>query len=772
MKRIIWAILAMFTLATAVAQLATPKSLYVRQYLDEQATRNRLLSENRTEALKTLSTEFAPPQIINGVEMVDAFIGIDDANVIPVLESWGVIVNSKFDGFVTALIPLHRLSRVEDIPGVNDIQMSRMLELCTDSTLSQTLAGQVLNGTDFGLPQAYDGTGIIVGIIDFGFDYQHYAFRDSEDPSKTRIVRVYDANDSTGHPVIVNGNTMMGSVFMGDEISTLKTDYYGGTHGTHTASIATGRHFNGYGGMAPGAEIILAVPRFLSITVRESEIVNCMKYIYAYADSVNKPCVISLSVSTSYGPHDGNDYMSKAIAQCVGPGRIFVIAAGNNGVSQDYCGGSALHDKPFNMLVGCKNANPKADDSYYYDGIWVDTWVRRKSTRPVARFHILDKVTKRIVWESRNIASIDTIYADEISDYFEPNLSKDSIGRLNAIISYSGNNGKYDMKTFIYNLRCKSYTVDGSGYITSRYQIGISVYPPSHLSSLSPDSIYVDSWMGLSIGQRDWIDGVYIDKTINEDSVVTQYVQGFYAWPQNECSIGSYAVNDSIISAGAYVGRNNYYSLPLDSLIIDNSYVGGYTNFSSYQSPGAGPTGFALPTVVAPGYNVIAAGSRYSYFADYNPSLVARSEDGSYWGVLSGTSMAAPTVAGIIAQWLQINPELSPKNIKNILSETSRRDAFTDNPIYGVRYGAYGKIDAMAGAKFLLGIEDPVFKKGDVDGDGIVDINDVTLMIDYLLHLVDSLVVPKAGDVDGDEVIDINDVTTLIDYILGIIDLD
>lgn len=772
MKRIIWAILAMFTLATAVAQLAAPKSLYVRQYLDEQATRNRLLSENRTEALKTLSTEFAPPQTINGVEMVDAFIGIDDANVIPALESWGVIVNSKFDGFVTALIPLDRLSQVEEIPGVNDIQMSRMLELCTDSTLSQTLAGQVLNGTDFGLPQAYDGTGIIVGIIDFGFDYQHYAFRDSEDPSKTRIVRVYDANDSTGHPVIVNGNTMMGSVFMGDEISTLTTDYYGGTHGTHTASIATGRHFNGYGGMAPGAEIVLAVPRFLSITVRESEIVNCMKYIYAYADSVNKPCVISLSVSTSYGPHDGNDYMSKAIAQCVGPGRIFVIAAGNNGVSQDYCGGSALHDKPFNMLVGCKNANPKADDSYYYDGIWVDTWVRRKSTRPVARFHILDKVTKRIVWESRNIASIDTIYADEISDYFEPNLSKDSIGRLNAIISYSGNNGKYDMKTFIYNLRCKSYTVDGSGYITSRYQIGISVYPPSHLSSLSPDSIYVDSWMGLSIGQRDWIDGVYIDKTIEEDSVVTQYVQGFYAQPQNECSIGSYAVNDSIISAGAYVGRNNYYSLPLDSLIIDNSYVGGYTNFSSYQSPGAGPTGFALPTVVAPGYNVIAAGSRYSYFADYNPSLVARSEDGSYWGVLSGTSMAAPTVAGIIAQWLQINPELSPKNIKNILSETSRRDAFTDNPIYGVRYGAYGKIDAMAGAKFLLGIEDPVFKKGDVDGDGIVDINDVTLMIDYLLHLVDSLVVPKAGDVDGDEVIDINDVTTLIDYILGIIDLD
>lgn len=766
MKRIIWAILAMLTITTAVAQLLTPKSLHVRQYLDEQATRHRLQAENRTEALKSLSTEFAPPQTINGVEMVDAFIGIDDENVIPVLKSWGVIVNSKFDGFVTALIPLDRLARIEEIPGVNDIQVSRMMELCTDSTLSQTLAGQVLNGTDFGLPQAYDGTGVIVGIIDFGFDYQHYAFRNSEDPSQTRIVRVYDANDTTGHPVIVKGSTLMGSVFMGEEISSLRTDYYGGTHGTHTASIATGRHFNGYGGMAPGADIVLAVPRFLSITVRETEIVNCMKYIYAYADSVNKPCVISLSVSTSYGPHDGNDYMSKSIAQSVGPGRIFVIAAGNNGVSQGYCHGNALHDKPFNMLVGCKNANLNADDSYYYDGIWVDTWVRNKSTRPVARFHILDKQTKRIVWESRNITGIDTIYSSEISDYFEPNLSKDSIGRLNAVISYSGNTSKYDMKTYIYNLRCKSNTVDASGYISSRYQIGISVYPPSHLSSLSADSIYVDSWMGLSIGRRYWLDGVYVDKVVGEDSVVTQYVQGFYAQPLNECSIGSYAVNDSIISAGAYVGRNRYYCLPLDSLIIESATVGGYTNFSSYQSPGAGPTGYALPTVVAPGYNVIAAGSRYSYFADYNPSLVARSEDGSYWGVLSGTSMAAPTVAGIIAQWLQINPELSPKNIKNILAQTSRRDAFTENPIYGVRYGAYGKIDAMAGAKLLLGIEDPVIIMGDVDGDGLVDINDVTLMIDYLLHL-DSLVVPEAGDVDEDGVVDINDVTWLIDYLLG-----
>lgn len=41
------------------------------------------------------------------------------------------------------------------------------------------------------------------------------------------------------------------------------------------------------------------------------------------------------------------------------------------------------------------------------------------------------------------------------------------------------------------------------------------------------------------------------------------------------------------------------------------------------------------------------------------------------WGIFSGTSAAAPQVAGVIALMLSVNPELNPAQIKRILSDTS-----------------------------------------------------------------------------------------------------
>ena len=53
---------------------------------------------------------------------------------------------------------------------------------------------------------------------------------------------------------------------------------------------------------------------------------------------------------------------------------------------------------------------------------------------------------------------------------------------------------------------------------------------------------------------------------------------------------------------------------------------------------------------------------------------------------------------------------------------------------------------------------------GDVDGDGAVNISDVTALIDYLLG---GETIAGDGDIDGDGNISIGDVTTLIDYLLS-----
>lgn len=772
MKRFFLVSFGILTLIAAFAQWQHSANSPVSRFLDEYATHQGFIKSNNLKAEAMYEREFAPTRMIKGVECADAFISFSDKSVISSLKAQGVIVNCVFDDFLTAQIPMSKLESVSRMPGVTNVEMSRLLEWCTDSTLNKTHAGMVLNGSEYGLPQAYDGTGVIVGIIDFGFDYQHSAFKRADNPNQSRIMRVYDPDNTTGHPVYLGENQLPGSVFMGEQIDTLTTDCTE-THGTHTTSIAAGTHEAGYGGMAPGADIVMCTSRVLNTLVHDVEIVNCLKYIYSYADSVGKPCVVSLSVSTSNGPHDGSDYISKAIAKLVGPGRIFVIAAGNNGDRAYYCTGCATRTKPVNMLLGCSSDNigVYADEGYYYSSVWVDTWVREKYVTPVIKFHIFDRTNQRIVWESDYITQYKKIDSSEFSQFFKPDSAVNNEGSMEASISCDLSAGKYKVTTKIRNLKTTSYYYNShNGCFYSQYKIGLSFYAPSLYNPRWNDSCTVDSWQCNSLGIRGYYDGiVYVNETQDDGTVITKEVEGFYASPSSNCSIGSYAVHDSIISAGGYNGRNCFYSYK-GVFMTDDVTVGKYYTKSSYQRQGTGPKKTALPTVVAPSFNVVSAISQYSSFYMNEPGysyLVRRNSSGYYWGVMTGTSMAAPTVAGIIAQWLQINPNLSPGDIKRIIAETAIKDSFTTDPDSYYRYGPNGKIDAMAGARHILGldVEEPVLI-GDINGDGKVSMADLTLLIDYVLgYELDTFNI-EAADIQGDGRISIADVSSLIDMVL------
>ena len=764
MKRTIFAIIALLTLLAGFAQLQHMLPISVQRFMDERVDQQRLMRTDK--AVDSYKSQFAPPYMMNGVEMVDAFIDIDNPGIIPVLKSHGVIVNCEFDGFITAQIPVDRLEEISRLPGVGNVEISRLLELCTDSTLSVTRAGQVINGTEYGLPQAYDGTGVIIGVIDLGFDYRHLAFRCADDTSRTRIVRVYDEANNTGHPVMIGENQLAGSVFMGEQLDTMTYDT-NGSHGTHTTSIAAGMHVNGYGGMAPNADIVLCPIRGLDQLIPESRVVNAINYIYSYADSVGKPCVISMSVSTKQGPHDGSDKISMALAQLTGPGRIFVIAAGNDGNTSIYTRGPATREKPLNILLGQEAYGLYTDYAYYYKSLWLDAWVREAGVRAVCKFHILDKQTKRIVWQSDLISVYKKIDSSEFSEFYGPDPSVDSQGYLSAIIS-TNSARKFELQFYAYNLKSKSYSTDQSGCIKSRYQIGVSIYAPSLYYSTHPDSCYVDSWMCMG-STTFYCNVIYQDEILENGDTITQAIQGFYANPANECAINTYAVHDSVISAGAYFGRTSHYSLNENSIISDpNATTGELYWISGYQLHGKGPTGKHLPTVTAPGYYVVAAGSRYSYFqtVDWHPDLVMRTEGGYLWGVMSGTSMAAPTVAGIIAQWLQINPNLTPSQVKDVIAQTAIKDNYTQDPGYGLRFGPNGKIDAMAGAQYILSMMEDDVLPGDVNGDGVITIRDVTLIIAYVLRTTDNIIFANA-DLNGDGKITVTDVTGVIRIILS-----
>ena len=81
----------------------------------------------------------------------------------------------------------------------------------------------------------------------------------------------------------------------------------------------------------------------------------------------------------------------------------------------------------------------------------------------------------------------------------------------------------------------------------------------------------------------------------------------------------------------------------------------------------------------------------------------------------------------------------------------------------GMYFGCYS--DNQLHYTDLLPSDSPM--PGDVNGDGIMNISDVTTLTDLLLSTASSDTMPDNTDVNGDGTVNISDVTTLIDTLLG-----
>src|SRR4051812_264520 len=103
---------------------------------------------------------------------------------------------------------------------------------------------------------------------------------------------------------------------------------------------------------------------------------------------------------------------------------------------------------------------------------------------------------------------------------------------------------------------------------------------------------------------------------------------------------------------------------------------------ADWSSRGTTQDGFAKPDVYAPGTHILSTLAPGSAFATMCPSCIF---DGEYIKA-GGTSMAAPMVAGIAADMLQINPDWTPDMIKGALMSTLRTvKAHKNDPVDMVR---------------------------------------------------------------------------------------
>ena len=673
-----------------------------------QTTKTQTLSVNKKASTEKTESEeiarefegilpFAEPFTVNGVKMAQCWINMTDNNY-SAIEALGVKILAKFDGLVTANIPVKALEKVAALENVKKISVADKLQKNTYYARKATNVDDVLTWSSdaqaAGLLQAYDGTGVVVGIIDNGIQFNHQMFKDGNGNTRIKLAGCYDSTSGT----IQWYDTQSG-------IEALTTIYTSTSHGTHTSSIAagsdisvTGNYYdieadeivsNGtrtYGGMAPKADLVLCD---MAGQLTNANVAECIQRITEYAASVGKPCVISMSFGSQYGPHDGTGNFSVALQQS-GIGQ-----AGKIAVKAAYHYAEASASSPAMTILDCTALNDYESGNYTFNNYFVYggaiTYARTPEIELAARAYVVDVTTNEVKWISNEITddaslTIDTqgAFGGTLSTYVGNALGDNDPGSIRFSFDKNVNNNKYYIETEIYYLRMLEYSVSGS-VVTGKYKIGVSYYPKD-----SSKTTFIDSW-GLS---NTYFEGA--DATASGNTYA--FTSG-----NNLCSISDDSTSPYIISIGSYTSSSKwvsqaneegyYYSLP--------DVEGDIADYSSYQKEGYGPLGNKLPWITAPG-NMIIAGYNSGWVSNNSssPYLIHGYDSSNPLAANSGTSMASPCAGGIVALWLQVDPTLTLEDVKNVMQVTAIRDNYTSGT-NAAQFGN-GKIDALTGIQYLL----------------------------------------------------------------------
>lgn len=143
-----------------------------------------------------------------------------------------------------------------------------------------------------------------------------------------------------------------------------------------------------------------------------------------------------------------------------------------------------------------------------------------------------------------------------------------------------------------------------------------------------------------------------------------------------------------------YAPGNDPYVISVGAVDDKGTKNTGDDETTSWSSRGTTQDGVPKPDVLAPGAHIVAPLAPGSAFASLCPTCVRG--DGQYFQV-SGTSMAAPVVAGIAADLLSVRPDLQPDAVKAAVVAGTRPTSDGGREIAAdqvLRLGAKGRLPA------------------------------------------------------------------------------
>lgn len=597
--------------------------------------------------------------------------------------------------------------QLQDVAALEDVQLIEkpvrsMLKL--DNSRKATHADEVQTGTGVQLPQAYQGDGVIIGFIDAGFDVTQPAFKDEQGNLRVKAAYYPGMTNGKGHKAVVDGKELEGTLFDTAELmlDTTRLKDNSEMHGTHVAgcaaasAISTVKGITGgsLAGMAPKAELIFcntspddAQQRKYEGTDDDAEQLNTMyalNYMADYAKKAGKPLMVTMSMNTHNGTHDGTSAGSQVFKAFCDKGHVMTISTGNEGKDNCHIHKTVDAQHPLKTLMGVRG------QFAFYNYLFTD-----KPT--YIRFFVYDEDKKQelattAVHELKNGLSSKMLKVGDTEDVGTDALSQ-------------------DLKTLLQD----RYTSVGGGLVIGN-GIGAGVAPDGSSRAMTQTVIqskgkfnFLQQQLGIEITssvaveQRAWIDsGEFLN------------AEGFDV-AGNDVSVGDFNTTGVPIGVGAWTASNLIVDKPGQAAEPDEDYtVGEVAPFSSYGTDYAGNR---HPFVVSPGVCVYSAANSFYGDGTYETSEVSNRQSFSNqfigqttpreycWVKSNGTSMATPIAAGIIALWLQAAHDkgrtLTNDDVKAIIQKSVDTDDNTTKA--GIRAG-YGKINAYKGILEVLGL--------------------------------------------------------------------
>ncbi len=591
--------------------------------------------------------------------LLTAFVRID-GNSAEVLKQYGCKELARVGNVSIAAIPLNKLGALSCGKQVKRIETGRRCSVQMDTTRLVVNAEAVYMGE--GLSQTYTGRGVVVGVQDIGFDLTHPNFY-SGDMSRYRIKAMWDqlSRDTIGSTLYV------GRDYVGKEALLQLGHPLDGetqTHGTHTAGIAAGSGAEGngvispYRGVACEADLVLVDNAADNISLIDPKdyykytyATDALgfKYIFDYAERMHQPCVINFSEGSSQDFHGDDQLYYDLLAKLVGPGRIIVSSAGNNGARNSY-----IHKS-----LGKERA-----------GAFIMSNEKRFSCTAKSKQPFTFRVTIYDNAASPNIVDVSTV-----------NICSARDSLLTNTLSVGG-------KKYIWRVLAYPNSYDAS---ETAYDFQLS----------SPSKVGDSPQVSLQVIGRDADIELYRMSGYMFPHALDPVLDA------GDCryTIFSPSSSPDVICVGSTSYRTQFVNYLGEKKVYDSGRDGIRSPFSAM-----GPTldGRIKPDVMAPGQNIV---SSYSTFFINNPANVNGSVQSDVrhfdyngrtyaWNSNAGTSMSAPVVAGAIALWLQADPMLTPADCLEIFSKTcTHYDTSLSYPnnLYG-----YGQIDVAAGLREVL----------------------------------------------------------------------